>query len=661
MASRRILTIITLVSAGLLVGSLGVLLHAASGRDAAPARQDLAQELTATLGTMLVQTRDLVGAPDVATARDARQELAHSVLAFDQNLLNLSEIAGGDAGKAVSQVQDAWRTLGLDLADLAAGEFAPSSAAGREALASFSEKHPAMRASLEAAGAALRAADRRADRTADLARTVAVVLGGATLLLALVTFWPRRTRPAAPATIDATERERMRDDLDTGPRDLGPREPRHAAGYRHHAVPPPRPSLAADPHHDLTTVIASVDRVSVDMLTVARSTERMQAAVDSVVSNLQGMLFSLHEMAQDSHEGARVTRTANNAAVYTADTARDLLETAREMSEVMNRVRDLAARSRDVSDRIQVEAAQTGATGAAFTSVVAHEVKQLAGATAHSSAQIEAAVDEVLATARQYENAIGEIIRNVGSVRKVAAHLGELMLEPPARVQPGAAYQAPAPVAVTPPPAPQPAPQPQMQAAPPPPPAPQPQPQPAAPAPEAVASPPPPAPEPAAAPPPPPPAAAAPPPPAAPPAPAPAQDPVALAAATDSLLDELADVAASAVPDRNRSRHPRPNPRSPRPRAATPTSSCSTSPRRATPRRRPHRHPRPPRSLRWRHRSRSGSPRPPLRRPPPRPATRPRPRRRAATPTSSCSTSPRRRPTPRRPPRRSRPTPNRWA
>jgi len=551
MASRRILTIITAVSACLLAAALGVMYNANSGRDLQPEQQELARDITGTLDIMLGQARDLTGAADLATVRETRQDLARSVLRFDQDLLALSEVVGGDAAKAVSQVQDSWRNLGLDLADLAAGEYAPSSAAGRETMAAFVEQQPAMRTSLDTATVALRAADRQAGNLTHIARTAAMVLAGTTFLLGLVAFWPRRSATPAPV---AAPQPAPRAGTHEASLDTPPRAVVQAPSYRHMAVPPPRPTAQFDAHQDLTNVSASVDRVSVDMLTVARSTERMQAAVDSVVSNLQGMLFSLNEMAQDSHEGARITRTANNAAVYTADTTKELLDTAREMSDVMVRVRDLASRSQDVSDRIQTEAAQTGATGAAFTSVVAHEVKQLTSATAQSSAQIEAAVDEIMATQRQYENAIGEIIRNVSSVRKVAANLGDLMLEPPTRVQAGAAYQAPPSPQPAPQPVPQAQPQPQM-AAPAPPPAPTPVPEPQAatppPAPQPVLEPiPAPVPEPAPAP-----EAVAPPPTPEPlpePLPEPAPEAIEdtadeLAAATDSLLDELADVAADAT------------------------------------------------------------------------------------------------------------------
>ena len=36
-------------------------------------------------------------------------------------------------------------------------------------------------------------------------------------------------------------------------------------------------------------------------------------------------------------------------------------------------------------------------------------------------------MEGILATQRDYEEAIGQIIKNVGAVRKVAAHLGELI------------------------------------------------------------------------------------------------------------------------------------------------------------------------------------------------------------------------------------------
>ncbi len=553
MSSRRILISMTLLSACLLLASVGLMVHTQGGRDTHPAQLELVAELGASLDAMSSHAGSLSEANDLGSVREARQDLARAVLAYDQNLVALSELVdGGPAAAAVDGLQEIWRTLGLDLADLAAGEFAPSSAAGREVLASFRRPADEMRAGIDATASALRNSDRQSAELGTVARTVAVVLGGVTLLVGLITLWPRRTAVAAPATAA----------LDIPPAAMADPhgEPPASIFRRPAAAPHHRPAPPMQASGDLGLASASVDRVSVDMLTVARSAERMQNAVDSVTTALQGMLFSLNEMAQDTHEGARVTRTANNAAVYAADTARELLENAREMGDVVARVRALAARSQDVAGRIETEAAANGATGEAFTTVVAQEVRQLADATSQSTGSIEAAVDGILTSQRDYETAISQIIKNVASVRKVAANLGDLMLEPPLQVQPGAAYQAPTPVAAPAPPIPAPAP-----AATPAPVAAQPEPvveqqQPVAAAPEPAPEPAPaPAPVPAPVPEPvPEPEAVAPEPEPVPepipetipePAPEPPADETDdIAAATDSLLDELADVAAGSVP-----------------------------------------------------------------------------------------------------------------
>ena len=74
---------------------------------------------------------------------------------------------------------------------------------------------------------------------------------------------------------------------------------------------------------------------------------------------------------------------------------------------------------------------------------VAGEVKGLAHQTNEATHQIEQTVAEILATARQYEEAIGLIIKNVSAINKVSQDLGDLMTSPPPRVEPGAPKDLP--------------------------------------------------------------------------------------------------------------------------------------------------------------------------------------------------------------------------
>ncbi len=441
MAYRRILLSSTVLCALLLSGSLGLMAHARGERGEQPAQLERNRALASALERLQHRLEALGDAPDLVTARQARQDLAEVVLAFDQDLLAAAEAAGDrDAVAAVREVQSVWRHLGLGLADLAAGEYAANSAAGRDVIGSWRREAPTMRGHLQAMAAALHGAERQAGRLGRLAAIGAAVFGGLTLLCALAASRfgrAARTAPRAGAWAGAPGWPGA-DPAQTLEQSAPPVQaaaPAAAVGALRRAGP-----LAA--HGDLGLASAAVDRVTLDMSTVARSAERMQQAVDSVASALQGMLFSLNELAQDTFEGSRLARTANNAAVYAAETARELLETAREMGTVVARVRTLAARSQEIAGRIEGEAAATGATGEAFTSVVAQEVKQLAATTSQATGCIEATVDEILAAQRQYEEAIGQIIKNIGAVRKVAANLGELMVAPPTRVQPGVGYAA---------------------------------------------------------------------------------------------------------------------------------------------------------------------------------------------------------------------------
>ena len=445
MAYRRIMQLLTLLSALLMVGSLGLVVHSRGERAEQPARLELGRALAGTLDSLNDRIDTVSQVSDLASAREARQELARVVVTFDQDLLALAETAGDRrALAAVAEIQVIWRTLGLGLADLAAGEYAASSAAGREVVAQLKRELPALRQHLQAVTAALHGADQRTGRLGGMAATGAAVLGGLTLLLGLAWVRPPRaaTAAAAAGSLTAPQPVTVAQMAEAPANWSAARSSPKTAPDRSSSGSRPAAPFAA--HGDLGLASAAVDRVTLDMSTIARSTERMEQAVASVASALQGMLFSLNELAQDTFEGSRLTRTAHNAAIYTADTARELLETAREMADVVGRVRNLAARSQEIADRIETEAAVSGATGEAFTSVVAEEVKQLATATSDATARIEATVEAVLVGQRQYEEAIGQIIKNIGAVRKVAANLGELMLAPPLHVQPGAGYPVPA-------------------------------------------------------------------------------------------------------------------------------------------------------------------------------------------------------------------------
>lgn len=434
------------------LAGIGVLLLAIAGYLGLAHRQDGAEaaQLEATarqqelVGSLVTWADSLAAGTSREQVVAARTALGQSIAAFDQGLGAL--LTGGqvtlDGGRTrrVTRVSEAtarhalelashlWLETGLPLGDLAAGQYSAYSAAGQQALAGLAHNHAELSLHLQAAADGIRQAARQRAQAAGYAMWAGAALGVAWLALLAVRLWPAR-RPVA-ATINAAEA-----------RPLTPashRAPDYADGARRHPVRSDRAAPYA-PTIDFENVSAAVDQLSVDMNNIAGNSEKMRQAIESVGFALQGMLYSLNEMAQDTAEGHKIVRNANNAASFTAEAAGELVESAREMSRIVERVTQLALRTRQVAAQIDGEAVQTGRTGEAFTSVVAQEVKGLAQQTHRATGEIDHTVGEVLATARQYEEAIGQIIKNVAAINKVSQNLGQLMLDPPRRVQPVAA------------------------------------------------------------------------------------------------------------------------------------------------------------------------------------------------------------------------------
>jgi hypothetical protein len=452
---------------------------------------DRQQTLVAEL---VEQTESLVAGVGREEALAARNALGETITSFDEGLGAL--LAGGAvrldgrahrvtrvdnarAREALEAASQVWTDTGVPLGDLAAGQFSPFSAAGQEAVEGLQAHREELSQHMADAALSLRQGAAAQASLTGMVQWAAIGLGVALVaLLAVVRIstW-RANRPAKPARGKKAKAGQAHDGEDAA----APARPRSRAHIDDQdddmrpirsARPGGRPAVYV-PSIDFDNVNAAVDQLSVDMNTIAGSSDKMRQAIDQVGFALQGMLYSLNEMAQDTSEGAQIVRNANNAAVFTADAATELVQAAREMSRLVGRVTQLAERTRHVAGNIEGEALQTGRTGEAFTSVVAQEVKGLARQTNQATFEIDQTVNDVLATARQYEEAIGQIIKNVAAINKVSQNLGQMMIDPPRRVQPGSfttataatavaaqAMAAPAPAPVAPQPVAQPAPQP---------------------------------------------------------------------------------------------------------------------------------------------------------------------------------------------------------
>ena len=442
MSNRRWLNLSLTVTGALLLGVIAVVGTAARQDSAAAAQLAVASHQQQLISALVSHADSLEAGTGRAQALAARAALGRTIISFDQSLGALTggglvAIDGGPvrrvrkvdlpgARQALERASRIWIETGVPLGDLAAGQFSPFSAAGQQAIGGLRAGRTELAGQLtEAAESIRRGAAGRAQRS-EYAQRAAYGLSLIGLVLLGARLWPARRRsvPAANGTSDPaaaipTPGSRPAAGTDAPARRTG-RAGRAAT---------PAPSI------DFRSVQAAVDQMTVDMGTIAGRSDTMRQAIDAVGEAMQGLLASLDEMAHDTSEGLKIVRNANNAATFTAKTATEMLESARDMSRIVARVAELANRTREVAAQVEDESARTGRTGEALTSVVAREVKGLAQQTSRATWEIDQTVGDVLATARQFEEAIGQIIKNVTAINLVSQNLGRLMLDPPPRVE----------------------------------------------------------------------------------------------------------------------------------------------------------------------------------------------------------------------------------
>jgi hypothetical protein len=449
MSTRLLMNLALATVALLLLASLGVVVTSLGDRDSQNTQVDLALQQQALIQDLNQETVNLAAADNLLSVNQARGRLGDKVVDFDQGLAalvkggtldrhdgtmaHISPVKNEDARVALEEAARLWIDTGLPLADLAAGEYSIFSAAGQQAAANLTANSPALANQMGIAAAALQVKNQSQSSRAGLARYAVVACGLLLGGLLIARFKPIKAPAPAPASTAPRAMARPTASHSAGspsvedPRPAGPMEaPVQTMDWSRHS------GQTFSSPVDFDTVNASVDQMSVDMNTIAGSTDKMRTAIDSVGHALQGMLYSLNEMAQDTAEGYKIVRGANNAASYTASTANELAASAREMSRVVARVTQLAMKTKQVAAQIDAEAVSTGTTGEKFTSVVAAEVQGLSRQTSAATQEIENTVAEILGTARQYEEAIGQIIKNISAINKVSENLGELMLHPPA-------------------------------------------------------------------------------------------------------------------------------------------------------------------------------------------------------------------------------------
>lgn len=156
---------------------------------------------------------------------------------------------------------------------------------------------------------------------------------------------------------------------------------------------------------------------------VSAASEQVSKNMETVAAGIEEMNSSIREISKNAHEAAAVTGEAVKAARSANGTIGKLRSSSSEIGKVIVAIATITGQTRLLALNASIEAARAGEAGKGF-SVVANEVKDLAGQTATASEdiglRIAAIQEDALGVSREIEK-IGTIIEKINDISSLIA------------------------------------------------------------------------------------------------------------------------------------------------------------------------------------------------------------------------------------------------
>ena len=164
-----------------------------------------------------------------------------------------------------------------------------------------------------------------------------------------------------------------------------------------------------------TAVRDAVEGVSSQAGVVAAAAEQVSRNIQSVAAGAEQMGASIREIAQSANYAASASTEAVTQARTTSVTVTELGESAREIGDVVRAITSIAEQTNLLALNATIEAARAGEAGKGFA-VVAGEVKELAQESARAADDITRRITANQEQTDRAVTAIGEITSTVARI-----------------------------------------------------------------------------------------------------------------------------------------------------------------------------------------------------------------------------------------------------
>lgn len=169
---------------------------------------------------------------------------------------------------------------------------------------------------------------------------------------------------------------------------------------------------------NIFSVSNSIESLAQRASNIATNTDNMAENVNSVASAAEEMANSFQEVAQHCANAQSISEKSLQNSDQAAYKINDLSEASKNIGSVVKLIEQITEQTKLLALNATIEAARAGEAGKGF-SVVANEVKELAGQTAKATEGISKRIKEI-------QNQIGEVVQMIQEVSINNQELNEI-------------------------------------------------------------------------------------------------------------------------------------------------------------------------------------------------------------------------------------------
>ncbi len=179
------------------------------------------------------------------------------------------------------------------------------------------------------------------------------------------------------------------------------------------------------------TVAAAAEESSANTITVAASMEQAATNLVSVAGATEEMSATVGDIAAKVAKAHAISEDASARAQAISSLMHELEQAAQQIGQVTETITNISSQTNLLALNATIEAARAGTAGKGFT-VVANEIKDLAGQTAHATEGIKTKISGV-------QTSTGEAMADIGKIFGVIREVGGIVADVAAAIEEQAA------------------------------------------------------------------------------------------------------------------------------------------------------------------------------------------------------------------------------